>query len=75
MPPARAWWAGIYAFVMTTGTSLVAQYSQLSGTQTRLALGTWGVSIIGGLMAAAGAIKAGWPETPPPPRTLREYPE
>lgn len=63
MPPARALWAGLYAMIMTTGTALASQFAQLAGTQTRIGTGAWITACLGGLMAAAGAVKGAWTET------------
>lgn len=61
MPPTRAWFAGLYALLTTLATTVGGLYAQLAGTQTSIGKGAWITAVAGAVVAAAGAVKAGWP--------------
>jgi hypothetical protein len=62
MPPARVWWHGLGAFVVTFSGAFLALAATVSGTQAHITLLAWGVLGFTALGAGATAMKAAWPE-------------
>jgi hypothetical protein len=65
MPPIRTWFVGLRAFIVAFAGVLLAQLTQLSGTETKIALTSWLVALLTAATAAANAMHDAWPDTPP----------
>ena len=71
MPPARAWWSGLYTFVTTLCTALGAQYADKAVSE--IGRGAWITILAGTVLATAGVIKAATPaQEPRRPRRRRK---
>jgi len=63
MPPARAWWMGLYTFVTTLCTAIGAQYADKALTQ--ISRGALIYIITGVIVTTAGVIKGATPAQAP----------
>ena len=67
MPPVRVYFAALRAFIIAFAGVFTATLTQLSGTTTSIALTTWLMAVLAGLVAAVNAGRDTWDAQPPRP--------